>query len=219
MCRSHSLVVVICSFLLLTHAALMMPRALGKLPFVANAHYRTACGPIACFAALRTLGVECSLDELVTKCDWEEGKLIPLSTLEAVIQSYRGIDGQLSQLSPQELCQLLRDDHTVVILATRGDSERVDHAVCAVDATDNDQGITLIDYPEMVQEQTMTELADAWDGAALVVRISPTYRAIEKFAVLFPPLVVCAVAAFGLRRWRRRATSIATHSSEPRDAN
>ncbi|MDR2439459.1 MAG: hypothetical protein LBE12_08855, partial [Planctomycetaceae bacterium] len=35
------------------------------------------------------------------------------------LKSYHGIDCQIAKLSPKELCQLLKDDQTVVILALR----------------------------------------------------------------------------------------------------
>lgn len=190
----------------------MLPHALGDLPIVVDEYYRQACGPIACLVALRSLGVETSLDEVVQKCQWEEGKLSPLETLETAVQSYRGIDGRLAQISPQELCQLLKDDQTVVILATRKSSEELNHAVCAVAVADDGQAITLIDYPELTQERSIAEVADAWDGQALVVRTSATYRALDKFGLFFAPMVACIVGVLWLCRRRQRRTAAASPS-------
>jgi AmiR/NasT family two-component response regulator len=89
--------------------------------------------------------------------------------LQNALKSYHGINCQIAKLSPKELCQLLKDDQTVVILASRKNSDETDHAVCAVDVQENDQVIKLIDYPELTQHKLIAELTDAWDGVALVV--------------------------------------------------
>lgn len=217
MWRSLLLTFAVCSLMLAPMA--VFPHAFGDLPTVKDEHYKNACGPIACFVALRSLGSESSLSEMVKKCAWEEGKFVPLKTLEAAVQSYQGIDGQLAQLSPQELCQLLRDDQTVVILATRKNSEEVDHAVCAVIVKDNDQTIGLIDYPELTQDKTIGEVADAWDGAALVVRVSPVYRALDKFGLFFAPMVVCIIGVSWFYNRRQRKTTSTSQFRGESDAN
>ncbi|NQT17779.1 MAG: hypothetical protein HQ582_33800 [Planctomycetes bacterium] len=190
----------------------VLPSALGDLPTVVDEQYKNACGPVACFVALRSLGVETSLDDVVERCKWEEGKFISLETLEAAVQSYRGIDGHLAQVSPPELCQLLGDDQTVVILVTRKRSEELNHAVCAVAVTDNDQTIRLIDYPELTQERLIAELADAWDGQALVVRRSATYRALDKVGLFFAPMVAFLIGVFWVCRRREGGTASASES-------
>lgn len=207
--RLFSLGFVVYSVVLLAQARILST-VYGALPVIEDEQYKTACGPIACSVALRSLGVDASLDEVANKCRWEKDRFVPLDTLNRALQSYRGIDCQLAKLSPQELCELLRDDQTVVILATRKNSQAVDHSVCAVAVEDNGQTIRLIDYPELMQQKTLGEIADAWDGVALLVRVSPLYRAIDKFfGLFFTPMVGCIVVVSWLygRRQRKKNTS------------
>jgi ABC-type bacteriocin/lantibiotic exporter with double-glycine peptidase domain len=170
-----------------------------RLPTLEDEQYKTACGPIACCVALQTLGIETSLDEIAKRCGWEEDKYLPLENLQKALKSYRGIDCQIAKLSPKELCQLLKDNQTVVILALRKNTDETDHAVCAVSVQENDQVIKLIDYPELTQRKLLAELTDAWDGVALVVRVTPFYRAIGDFCVCFFPMVVVIVAVLWFR--------------------
>jgi hypothetical protein len=169
---------------------LLVGFALGKMPTLEDEHYKTACGPIAGLVALQTLGIEISLDEMAKRCGWVQDEMLPLENLQTALQSCRGISCQIVQLTPKQLTDLLKDDQTVVILATRKRSEEIDHAVCAVGVRDNDQVIHLIDYPELHQRKLIGEIADSWDGVALVVRISPFYRALGDFAVCFAPMVL-----------------------------
>ncbi|MDR1962674.1 MAG: hypothetical protein LBQ50_02730 [Planctomycetaceae bacterium] len=170
-----------------------------RLPTLEDEQYKTACGPIACLVALKTLGVETSLPEIAKRCSWEQDKYLPLENLQKALKSYHGVDCQIAKLSPKELCQLLKDDQTVVILALRKNTDEIDHAVCAVDVQENDQVIKLIDYPELTQRKLVAELTDAWDGAALVVRITPFYRACGDFAVCFCPMVAVIIAVLWFR--------------------
>jgi ABC-type bacteriocin/lantibiotic exporter with double-glycine peptidase domain len=151
--------------------------------------YKTACGPIACFVALQTLGIETSLDETAQRCGWKQDEFLPLESLQTALKSYRGVDCQIAKLSPAELCQLLKDKETVVILAMRKSTDEIDHAVCAIDAEENDQVIHLIDYPELHRKKLIGEIAENWDGAALVVRMTPLYRTLSDFAFCFAPMI------------------------------
>ncbi|MDR1964230.1 MAG: hypothetical protein LBQ50_10660, partial [Planctomycetaceae bacterium] len=136
-----------------------------------------------------------------------QDKYLPLENLQKALKSYRGVDCQIAKLSPKELCQLLKDDQTVVILALRKNTDEIDHAVCAVGIQENDQVIKLIDYPELTQRKLVAEIADAWDGAALVVRITPFYRACGDFAVCFAPMTVVVIAILWFRHRKDKNTS------------
>jgi ABC-type bacteriocin/lantibiotic exporter with double-glycine peptidase domain len=170
-----------------------------RLPTLEDEQYKTACGPIACRLALKTLGIETTLQEIAKRCQWEQDKYLPLENLQTALRSYHGVDCQIAKISPKELCQLLKEDQTVVILALRKNTDETDHAVCAVGVQENDQVIQLIDYPELTQRKLLAELADAWDGVALVVRITPFYRACGDFCVCFFPMVVVIIAVLWFR--------------------
>ena len=172
---------------------------LGKMPTLEDEHYKTACGPIAGLIALSMLGIETTLPEIAERCGWEQDKMLPLQDLQNAIRSYHGISCHMVKLTPKQLCDLLKDDQTVVILATRKRTDEIDHAVCAVGVRDNDQVIHLVDYPELHQRKLIGEIADVWDGAALVVRISPFYRALGNFAVCFAPMVAFIMVVLWFR--------------------
>ncbi len=200
--------------LMIAVSILLVPRAWADLPTVVDEHYRTACGPIACLVALRSVGVDTSLEEVIKRCDWDKGKLSPFDTLESAVKSYRGIDGRLAHLSPKELCRLLEDDQTAVILAVRKDSQEICHAVCALEVLGDDGAIRVFDYPELLQERLIADVVDTWDGQALVVRTNATYRAFQKFTLLFAPLIVCVVIVGRFVERRQRRTARALKSNE-----
>jgi len=186
----------------------LSPILQAKMSTLEDERYKTACGPIAGFIALQTLGIETSLDEMANRCSWEQDKMLPLENLQNAIRSYHGVSCQMVHLTPKQLCDLLKDDQTIVILATRKGSEEIDHAVCAVGVRDNDQVIHLIDYPELHQWKLIGEIADVWDGPALVVRISPFYRALSDFATCFAPMVAIILGILWFRN--RKSTKSAT---------
>lgn len=177
----------------------------GGTPTLTDGEYLTACGPIACFVALESLGVKTSLSETVQRCNWKQDRLTPLESLQDGLNSYPGIRSQIAKLSPHQLCDLLHDEGTVVILATRKNTDHIDHAVCAVGTRDNNQVIHLIDYPELHRNLLLGEVVDQWDGAAIVVRFSPFYRAMNMLGLLFTPLVL---AILGVLWSRRRGTGV-----------
>ena len=162
----------------------------GRVPTLEDEHYKTVCGPIAGLVALNVLGIDTDLPKLVERSGWVQNEMLPLENLQKALQSYPGISTQIVRLTPKQLTDLLKDSQTVVVLATRKRSEEIDHAVCAVGVHDNDQVIHLIDYPELHQRKLIGEIADVWDGIAVVVRVSPFYRTLSDFAALFAPMVL-----------------------------
>ena len=173
--------------------------AQGRIPTLEDEQYKTACGPIAGLVALRTLGIETTLDEVANRCGWEQDEMLHLGNLQNALRSYYGVSCQMVQLTPKQLCDLLKDDQTVAILVTRKRSDEIDHAICAVGVQDNNQVIHLIDYPELHQRKLVGEIADVWDGVALVVRISLFYRALGDFALCFAPMVAFILAFLWFR--------------------
>jgi len=60
------------------------------------------------------------------------------------------------------------------------------------------------------QRKLIGEIADVWDGVALVVRISPFYRALGDFAALFAPTILFIIILlwFLNRRRERKAPTV-----------
>jgi hypothetical protein len=179
----------------------------GKMPTLEDEHYKTACGPIAGLVALCALSIETTLSEIAERCQWKQDEMLPLENLQTALRSYHGVSCQMAKLTPKQLCDLLKDKQTVVILATRKRSEEIDHAVCAVGVQDNDQVIHLIDYPELHQRKLIGEIADVWDGVALVVRVSTFYRALGDFAACVAPMVLFIIIVLWFLNRKNRKTS------------
>ena len=203
---------VLTSFLMILLCAPLLSQ--DGVPVIPDEEYRLACGPIAGLVALESLGVATDLPEIATRCHWVKDKMLPLTDLCGGLSSYPGIECKSVQISPNDLCRLLKDNRTAVILALRKNGEEIDHAVCAVDVQENGQVVHLIDYPELHQKKLIGEIADKWDGAALVVRISPIRRALDDVAVCFAPLALILIGVAWFRSRRRNKKT--THPNEHR---
>ncbi len=183
-----------------------------SLPTLEDEHFKTACGPIACLVALRSLGVDAHLDDVAVQCGWSEGELLPLANMKRALEEYSGIRCASVKLTPGELTHLLNDEQTVVILPIRKSTEHVDHAVCAVSSDENGNIVRWIDYPELGQSKLIGEVVHVWDGPALVVQPTPVYRALDMLGLFTAPIVVLALGVAWLRavnsdRRRLRAAS------------
>jgi len=130
--------------------------------------YRTACGPISCFAALRSLGNRTtSLDDVIRFCGWQEGKTSTLLELQYALRQVPGVETRAVRLSPEKLTELLAGGNCAAILTVRRKSNEVNHACCALRSR-NGQILT-IDYPELAKWSSSESLVDTWDGRALLV--------------------------------------------------
>ena len=127
----------------------------------------TACGPIACYVAARSLKIEVPLDEFVRLCDWSPGRRVSIRRLRDVMADTAGLDATAVRTGPFEVRDALRTRQCAIILAVRNGSESIDHAVVAVHA--DEEQITIVDYPGLVSTLTLDELADRWDDAAIMV--------------------------------------------------
>ena len=74
---------------------------------------------------------------------------------------------------------MILHDGMVAILPVRKDSESINHAICILDA--DAANLVGIDYPKLRVTYTAAELAEIWDGEALLLRrrIPIWRRAIE----------------------------------------
>ncbi len=90
--HQFSFVMIVCLTLL---ALTGNSNAQDRMPTLEDAQYSTACGPIACFVALQSLGVETSLDETAQRSGWIQDEFLPLESLQTALKSYPGIDCQI----------------------------------------------------------------------------------------------------------------------------
>ncbi|QGQ25630.1 hypothetical protein F1728_24400 [Gimesia benthica] len=138
------------------------------LPTLTDNGYQTACGPIACFVAMRLMGVDCSLDTIITKCDWKEGELTTLQSMQDTFADFeKEIVSMPIRVSPQELVDYLESGNYVAVLPIRKRSGEVNHAVCAIGYEEGN--VIAVDYPELTQKYSLDKLCDIWDGPVLLV--------------------------------------------------
>lgn len=168
--------------------------------------YAKACGPIACYIAVRELGQDVTLEELIKDCNWSEGSTVGLHELWHVMRDVPGLAAKPVRLTPTELYTWLSETRGIAILATRKYTSEIDHAVAAIGTANG--GIEFIDYPELAEIKSLSALADDWDGAAILVkrRADPRRHVLRARPVttgLLSILVVWLVGESGTTCWRR----------------
>ncbi len=176
--------------------------------------YATACGPIACYVALQELGLVVTLETLVADCKWTEGGTVGLHDLWRVLRDVPDIVADPVRLTPNELRTWLSETEGVAILAIRKHTSEIDHAVAAVGAVD--EGIVVVDYPELAATQSLSVVANDWDGAAILVRRAAEHRtytisAMPITTILLASLVlglIVVLSAKGLRRGCDQRTEV-----------
>jgi hypothetical protein len=180
----------------------------GKLPSYSDyptfesVKYAKACGPIACFAALRALQVEVSMDEVVSKCDWSEGKTTTLQTMQDVLSSFSSVVSIPAKLTPETLVKYL-DQGYVAILAVRKFSEKIDHVIVGVGTVN--ANLVAVDYPELRRSINIETLCDSWDGEVLLLHQARTDGTRSTAKALMASVVGITgviVLAMGVRRMR-----------------
>jgi hypothetical protein len=187
------------------------------LPVLTDDGCQTACGPITCFVAARSLGVDVSLDAMIQKCDWKQGQL---TTLQRIQETLAGLENEIvsvpARVSPKELQEYLQSGNYVAVLPVRKRSEEVNHAICAVGLEDDK--IIAIDYPELTERYTLDELADIWDGPALLVSRSSQGWAVRNLHWLVLPILAAllVMADLILRKVRVASRSGASPPAEGR---
>ncbi len=167
--------------------------------FLSDGVYRNACGPIACYVAAREVGEHVTLAEMARACRWQEGHFTSLGTMHRALSGCRGVKSIVTWLSPAQLRDVIRTGRYAAILAIRHGSQEIDHAVCVTSA--GDEGVTLVDYPMLRQTLTWDELADDWDGHAILVSKSWFGWCRDKWVwVALPSLASVFLIGSGLRQ-------------------
>jgi hypothetical protein len=175
-------------------------------PGLADAEFRTACGPIAHHVALRVLGIDRKLAESVRACGWKEGELTTLETLCRTLDDVDGIQCSAVRISPSELHEYLSQTSRVAILAVKKDGPEIDHVCCVLQGTD---GLIAIDYPGLAQGLSESRLMQIWDGEALLVS-HETPPPIGRRLILSTAPGILAGALFWLAIDRRRVSKKGT---------
>jgi hypothetical protein len=165
--------------------------------------YKQACGPISCYVALNWLAPgEFSLKHIADQLSWSEGETISFASLFNFLHGQEGYQCQLVRISPEQLAATLTAGKRVAVLPVRAESTIIDHSVCAVAGEDGH--VMLIDYPNLAQPISFSELSRIWDGEAIVMSkldadaIAPmmTVKAIVLAAIIVA-LLVWGLILFG----------------------
>jgi hypothetical protein len=128
--------------------------------------YRTACGPIAVYTALRSINFDLALSDTVKACNWKEGERTQFSVLAKALTHY-GADVKAVRVSPEQLVEWLGRREGVAILPVRKSDSQADHCVCVT--SNSEGGIRAVDYPEISYNLHPNMLTDIWNGEALLV--------------------------------------------------
>jgi ABC-type bacteriocin/lantibiotic exporter with double-glycine peptidase domain len=165
------------------------------LPPLLDEGCQTACGPIACFVAARSMGVEVSLTAVIQKCKWTAGQLTTLQRMQDTLADMDGLAISAVRLSPDQLKLHLRRGDCAAVLPVRKKSANINHAICAI-GVENDR-IVAIDYPELKQLYSDDDIAEIWDGQVLLVTESFLSRFVRNVIWFSLPLTAAGLLLLG----------------------
>lgn len=169
--------------------------------------YLTACGPIACYIALKAAGIDTTLPEMVKACGWKKGELTTLDSMYRALRSKPSVACVATRVPVDRLAAMVDEGRSIAILPIRKGGEDINHAVCVARARDN--RFLVIDYPELGSWKSPAELADIWDGEVLLVsRKAPDWYARENAWWIGPSAGgLGAILLVGAARVGRRETA------------
>jgi len=138
----------------------------GTQTELVDGDFATACGPIACFVALRRIGCEANLESLAEQCGWSPGRTTSFR-LVAETLSKHGVRVRPVRISAEQLAEFLDRGDMAAILVIRNPESEIDHVACAVEH--DEQFYRIVDYPEISAWIDMTTLMNLWTGEAILV--------------------------------------------------
>ena len=170
---------LICHCLVLaSDSDILTPEFQAVGPSFVDIKYAKACGPISCYASLKLLGKEVTLDEIIEKCEWDYGESTTLQQIYDAINAF-GLKCTAKKMSPRDLHNYLQKDRHLAILPIRKHSQDIDHVLVAVESIDS--AIITFDYPDLFSSLDMYDLSDKWDGHVLLI----SEKKVEKVTWLF----------------------------------
>lgn len=164
--------------------------------------HRTACGPIAVYVALRSIGQAVPLERIIAECRWHVGEETRFAVLADTLRRRTGVSVRAVRLPPEQLMTwLARGGRRAAILPVRTHSGSLDHAVCAVGVQGSQ--VLISDYPIILTFITREQLSDSWSGEALLVMESSTPVVLEIGLGVLPGLILGLLAGIALAKARR----------------
>jgi hypothetical protein len=160
--------------------------------------YRMACGPIAVYVALRRIGHDTPLENIIKSCSWVEGQEVKFDTLVKVLNLKRGIKVRAVRLSPEQLIAWMdQGGSAAAILPVRKFANAADHALCVVGVNEN--RLRIVDYPELTYDSTAEKLSDVWSGEAILISEIPSTLESNLGLAIIPGLIAGLVATLFVR--------------------
>lgn len=160
----------------------------------AQVPYKTACGPISCYAAVKYLGGDIPLEEIISSCKWQEGKMTSLGSMQNALNKLSSVRCQAVRMTPSQLSDYLNSGQYAAILPIRKHTDSIDHSVCAFGS--NESGILYIDYPELIVNVPIRNLTEVWDGEVLLISESWIHWAQRNWLLLCIPVMTIVYLVF-----------------------
>jgi len=163
--------------------------------------YRSACGPIAVFVAVRTLGDDVSFDDVLAGCKIDGDDATSVRQLHDYLNTRPGLHCRAVRLTKSELAEYATSDQFVVILLTASGDDVPGHAICV---TDGEEGqLTVVDYPGLVRNEKFAEAVMNWEGQALLVSRKHFREFMSKLHLLSPVFIIVTLIVFDVASRRK----------------
>lgn len=184
---------------------------------ITDAHYKDACGPIACYVALRAIGETPSLEQLSSMLEWQPGRKTKICQVLTLLDQWPGLRCDGLNLSIDELWDFAGTKNLVLLLPVKRNSSQVNHLVTAVSLIDD--RLAVVDYPDLKAYYSRHSLLEEWDGAALVLsrqRMLP-YLWLTESAQVRGLIIFClggmGIIATIMMCWRKLCSTRRTNDS------
>jgi hypothetical protein len=146
----------------------------------------SACGPMSAYMALRAIGKDCSLDDLMLKCGYR-GEPVEVKKVYDALNSLEGIRCSIKTYSRAELMAQLKKNHCAAILLINIRSDAIDHlsTICL-----RNNKLLLLEYPfiQEINEHLITP--EFWKGDCLLVQHKS--RFISRTIYMYLAAILCS---------------------------
>jgi len=132
-------------------------------------HDNNACGPIATFVALLSIGVDAELTDVASRCKWTEGDFVQGDQIVAALHTFPNTHVRAVRVTLTDVESHLRSGAAAILFVRRG-STVPNHAICLVGVVGD--GFSYVELPGGEQVIARNEIESIWSGEAILVRRS-----------------------------------------------
>ena len=159
----------------------------GINPAKDNVFPISACGPMSAYLALRAIGYECSLKELISRCEYQ-GEPVEVKKVYNALNSFEGIKCSIKTYNRDELLTQLKKDKCAAILLINRKSKVINHltTVCF-----KNNKLILLEYPfiKAIYEELITP--NIWKGDCLIVQFKSRFVPQTTYIYFFIAILCC----------------------------